>query len=237
MSNLEPVGGIPALTPDPAAKQPKDIRELYGLDVFGKQETGVLVSRPQDLYSYEVHVRRQVAVPGGDSLAFLPRGKPDHYAEWTTGPANVEVEFGVIVRGYTPPQRKVELSHAPQLPYVNGCATAQLFPPLRNGDPTLQHLVIPPYSAEQAHHIHSTVRAVYISKGLGVCVLGMEGCTEQIELQKGMVLVLHAMCPHHFETPQGEALHCIPFHVWSTNASGEFGHPMYSGTHMMDQGQ
>ena len=60
-----------------------------------------------------------------------------------------------------------------------------------------------------------------------------ESVTE--ELKPGMVCVLEPMCPHHFETPFGEHLICVPFHVFSTVPSVESNHPMFNGTFLMNQ--
>ena len=80
-----------------------------------------------------------------------------------------------MIRGYRTENKSVELGTNTVLPYVNGCSTRQVFPPDRAGDPTLQLLKIPPHSSEQAHHIHSTVRVVYVLEGWGHSIVGMNG--------------------------------------------------------------
>jgi hypothetical protein len=128
------------------------------------------------------------------------------------------------------------LNEGTVLPYVNGCSTRQLIYPQRIGDPTLQFLHIPAYSKEQAHHIHSTVRVVYIWKGLGDSIVGMEGKSMTTMLKPGMVCILEPMCPHHFETPHGQCIEVVPLHVFSSAGAMETQHPMFNGTYLMNQG-
>ena len=142
--------------------------------------------------------------------------------------------FAVVVRGYAPDDAQRVLLTGMNLPYVNGCSIKQLFPPERAGDPCMQQLWMPPFSKEQAHHIHPTARVLLVSHGSGVCVLGMEGKTERVELAKGGKLVLDPMCPHHFET-RDEPLSVLPVHVWSSTP-GERSHPMMAGTHFTGGG-
>ena len=106
------------------------------------------------------------------------------------------------------------------LPYVNGCSTKQIFPPERVGDPTLQLLDMPPYSSEQAHHIHSTVRIVYVVSGTGKSLVGMDKMTISEDLYPGKVIILQKMCPHHFETDQDRII-LLPLHVFSSSGPGE----------------
>ena len=145
-------------------------------------------------------------------------------------------EFAVFIRGYAPPEKSASLRSRMTLPYVNGCSTRQIFPPERIGDPTLQLLNIPPYSSEQAHHIHSTVRVVHVLAGRGHSVVGMNDASIRTALAPGMMCILDNMCPHHFETDDSKLL-VMPVHVWSTAPGGlECVHPMFNGTFLMNQG-
>ena len=134
-----------------------------------------------------------------------------------------------IVRGYAPQDRTACISTT-NLPYVNGCSTESLLPPIRLGDPTMQILYMPPNSSEQQHHIHSTVRVVFILEGSATNVYGM-GVEKTIPLNRGDVLILDKILPHHFVT-KDEPLVCSPFHVWSSVGAAEHNHPMFNGTHM-----
>ena len=217
---------------------------LFGVQYWQPGERGIYRATPgRDAYYYEAYVGEHlgIEIEGGDSLVLLAEGRVR--VDWLRGfgqrgdcrRANSR-HFAVKFRGFMPDERTRELTDYRPLPYVNGCATKQLFPPDRLGDPTLQYLDIPPHSAEQAHHIHSTPRVVYILRGRGISDVGMEGRSVRTELVEGMVCLLEAMCPHHFETPQGEHLVCMPVHVFSSAGAAEFNHPMFNGTHLMNQG-
>ncbi len=112
----------------------------------------------------------------GDHIWYISDDKKFAMVDSTPG-SFPSSHFAVVMRGYTPAPRTIGIDGITILPYVNGCSTKQLVPPPRAGDPTLQYLLIPPFSKEQAHHIHSTVRAVYVLSGKGVSIVGMEGGT------------------------------------------------------------
>ncbi|MCC6217357.1 MAG: cupin domain-containing protein [Polyangiaceae bacterium] len=211
---------------------------LYGAHYRASGERAVVAAPPSHSYHFTTYLGEYaVTVEAGDCCYFLEtgaRGRP--VARRVRGPATVQsLRWATIVRGFTPPDASIDLDGGTVLPYVNGCSTKQLFPPPRPGDPTLQYLLIPPCSAEQAHHIHATVRVVYVLEGRGVSVVGMERKRAKRVLEPGMLVVLDPMCPHHFETPQGEWLHVVPLHVWSSTPH-EPVHPMSVGTHLMNQG-
>lgn len=217
-------------------EQVKALQALYGVRYVAPEAVEVLRSRDSDTYTYTVYTGHQLAkAEPGDSLWCVVHEKGEVVASVVPGPAHAQgSERGVIVsvRGYAPPPTITRPGkHGTVLPYVNGCSTRQLIPPPRPGDPTLQLLAIPPFSAEQAHHVHATARVAYVLSGKGVSVVGMEGALVKTELLPGMICVLDPMCPHHFETPQGEWLLVIPLHVWSSPPGGiEYGHPMMAGT-------
>lgn len=210
--------------------------KLFGAHYYAPGTQAVIESDPTQLYHFKSFVgRHTLIVEPGDSLWWLSP-KLDK-AMLKSGPAEITSErWAVLMRGYMPAERTVEIAGDTVLPYVNGCSTKQLLPPIRIGDPTLQFLRIPPFSKEQAHHIHSTVRVVYVAAGRGVSIVGMEGRDVSTELIPGMVVYLEPMCPHHFETPQGEQLEVIPMHIYSSSGPLESNHPMFNGTHLMNQG-
>lgn len=186
-------------------------------------------------YHYDLFMGpADVVVYKGDCVYWLDL---PHTARLDVGPTVVKSDaFAVVIRGFKPEPATARFGcKLPVLPYVNGCSTSELFRPPRLGDPTLQRLLIPGGSSEQAHHIHSTSRIVYVLRGRGVSVVGMDSPT-RTDLLPGMVCVLQPMVPHHFETPGGEPLEVLPLHVWSST-SGESNHPMFRGTHLTNQGE
>ena len=209
----------------------QDLKALYGVEYYPSGTTAVVEAREDDLYYYKAFVGpHQVQVERGDCVYYLSADK--RTAHLQRGPATAESpHIAVIVRGYMPENKSSGIITKTNLPYVNGCSTKQVFAPDRPGDPTLQLLNIPPYSAEQAHHIHSTVRVAYILAGKGRSVVGMEQNLVIEELLPGKTVILQKMCPHHFET-DAEHLLVLPLHVFSTVGQIEANHPMFNGTHM-----
>ena len=180
------------------------------------------------LYSFQVYIgeNRRINLRDGDSAWYYTNDSVSMYGATSR---NSQVIFSnyvcTVIRGYTPPERTAQIIST-NLPYINGCSTESLLPPIRLGDPTMQILYMPPHSSEQEEHIHSTVRVVYVLSGTGISI----ACGKEQELNVGDVLILDKMVPHHFVTFD-EPLVCSPFHVWSST-SAEFNHPMFNGTHL-----
>nr|VFK37977.1 MAG: hypothetical protein BECKSD772F_GA0070984_101936 [Candidatus Kentron sp. SD]VFK42621.1 MAG: hypothetical protein BECKSD772E_GA0070983_101837 [Candidatus Kentron sp. SD] len=212
-----------------------EIKKLYKVHYFNPGENTIFEAPKDHSYFFRTFLgQHKVHIEHGDCVYFLSAEKT--YAILRRGPCEIESQHcATIVRGFMPADSTCSLAGSPLLPYINGCSTKQIFPPPRIGDPTLQYLHIPPYSTEQTHHVHSTVRVVYTLSGRGNSVVGMKGATIKEELISGKVSILEPMCPHHFETPYGEPLAVIPLHVYSS-IPGETVHPMFSGTHLMNQG-
>lgn len=211
----------------------RNLADVFGVQYFEAESRAVIEARPTNLYHYKTYIGvHEVTVEAGDCVYYLG---PDGRSAWLRrGPIRVESpHLATVLRGYMPDDKWTAIEQGTTLPYVNACSTKQLFPPERPGDPTLQLLYMPPHTAEQAHHIHSTVRVVYVQSGRGTSVVGIGDQVIRNELLPGMVCVLEPMCPHHFETGR-EHLTCIPLHVFSSTGRLEFDHPMKQGTHLID---
>lgn len=208
-----------------------DLASVFGAQFFRPGSKAVIEARPTNLYHYRAFIGpADVAVETGDCVYYL--GDEARSAWLRRGPTRIASRhLATVVRGYMPEDKSTTISQGTTLPYVNGCSTKQLFPAERPGDPTLQLLYMPPYTTEQAHHVHSTVRVVYVLSGRGVSVVGIGSHTVTHELTHGMVCVLEPMCPHHFETGS-EPLLCMPLHVFSSTGRQELEHPMLHGTHL-----
>lgn len=184
-------------------------------------------SKPHDLYYYTVYVGGHVFnCEDGDSAWVITKTN----AEVVRGGDGVSVhstDLAVVIRGYRCENKKSDFSTISNLPYINGCSSHQVFAPVRHGDPTAQLLYIPPNASEQAHHIHSTVRVVYVIDGEGKSIQGMNNDKEGI-LLPGDVLILDKMTPHHFTTGDSH-LTVIPLHIYSSTVL-ENSHPMKNGT-------
>lgn len=208
------------------------IAEKYGAYYYDAGTKQAFGNRDSDLYAYSgYHGSHTVVVEKGDSMLFLSPNKTDVF--WVPGGGEHAIEsehFAVVLRGYQCGRKMCGLQQAVNLPYVNGCATRQLFPPERMGDPTFQQLTIPPYTTEQVHHIHPTVRVVYVYSGRGFSIIGQKTNTEERELLPGMTIMLDPMCPHHFRT-EDDYLTVLPIHIYSSLPGDmEKNHPMFNGT-------
>ena len=213
-----------------------DTLSMYGAVYFQPHEKAIYVSKPNQAYYFQTYVGyHEINVAFGDSVYYISASKEEVYLK--KGPAVIHSQYcATVIRGFMGSPVTASLSEGTVLPYVNGCSTRQLIYPQRIGDPTLQFLKIPAYSKEQAHHIHWTVRVVYILKGLGESIVGMEGKSVSVTLKEGMVCILEPMCPHHFETPHGKSIEVVPLHVFSSAGAAETNHPMFNGTYLMNQG-
>jgi len=205
---------------------------------YSPGDQGVYESKEGELYYYQSYIgEHTVEVQRGDSAWLISDDKTT--VSSFKGPRTVTSKHVVtILRGYMSPEKHIKLDANTNLPYVNGCSTRQIIHAERIGDPTYQLLQIPGGSHEQAHHIHSTTRVVYVLSGYGWSHVGMEGNLEKTRLEPGMVGIFDPMTPHHFETDSDakEPLIVLPLHVCSANGAVEFNHPMFYGSYLMNQG-
>ena len=191
-------------------------------------QTEVVNAKPHDLYQYNVYVGKKTIVTNEfNSYWYIENDTVKTYSGLTT--TITSNKLCVEIYGYTPEDRSSSFSKFTDLPYINGCSSKQLINPVRPGDPTWQMLYIPPFTSEQAHHIHSTTRVVYVLSGKGTSHIGSSGKTTDYELTPGMVLIIDKMIPHHFST-QDESLIVLPLHIFSST-SEEHDHPMFRGTY------
>ena len=159
---------------------------------------GIYESKLTDLYQYKVYSGgHDVTLKDGESAWYYEERNTGLYG--CTSSNNQKIYTNLcctVISGYTPPERTVQILKT-NLPYINGCSTENLLPPIRLGDPTMQLLYMPPNTTEQVRHIHSTARVVYIIDGSGMSITDKE-----TPLKKGDVLILDKMVPHHFETTE-----------------------------------
>lgn len=201
-------------------------------------ESFVYESKEGELYYYQTYVgEHSIDVQKGDSIWYVGDNKDEVHVK--KGPVTINsMHVATVIRGFMSPEKSTKLDTNTNLPYVNGCSTRQLIHPERLGDPTFQLLQIPAGSSEQAHHIHSTPRIVYVLRGKGWSTVGMENKMQKTALIPGLVGIFDPMTPHHFETDSdaSEPLIVLPLHIHSSSGSVEFSHPMFNGSHLMNHG-
>jgi quercetin dioxygenase-like cupin family protein len=192
--------------------------------------TSIIIDCPrQALYQYRVYIgKNEIQTSPQSSYWYIDENKV--VSETGSGSTMSSLKMCVEIFGYTPETRTSTFARGTDLPYINGCSTKQLINPVRPGDPTFQMLFMPPYTAEQAHHIHATTRVVYVASGSGKSIVGSAEYSKVYDLKEGDVVILNKMTPHHFETKENSLL-VLPIHVYSSVASEEHNHPMFVGTH------
>lgn len=195
---------------------------------YDTQTPRIVESTEVDLYQYKLYVGdNEIATSKHSSYWLIDDDKVSSFSG--TGSVIKSDIMCVEIYGYTPETRTSTYSRYTDLPYINGCSSKQLITPARPGDPTWQLLFIPENSSEQAHHIHSTSRIVYVLEGKGKSHVGVGEKMQTFDLFPGMIVVLDKMIPHHFTT-QDSHLVVLPLHIFSS-VNQEFNHPMFNGTH------
>lgn len=204
--------------------------QLYGVHYFKTTSPDTYEPDNSQLYFFKSYIgEHEIKVENGDCVYYLSEDLK--WAHVQKGPCHLQSKhLATVIRGYMHPDATYSLDGVTTLPYVNGCSTKQIFPPIRPGDPTLQFLRVPPFSKEQDHHIHSTYRVVLILEGRGHSIVGLKEKHESTTLEPGTVCVFEPMSPHHFETNGDRPLVALPLHVFSAVGPQEKNHPMFNGT-------
>jgi uncharacterized RmlC-like cupin family protein len=193
-----------------------------------KNNSTIIESSEHNLYQYKAYIGNHI-VPTDKKSSYWFIDNNEVISLSGDG-SNIDSKILCVeIFGYTPEKRSSSFNRLTDLPYINGCSTKQLINPNRLGDPTWQMLYIPPFTSEQAHHIHSTARIVYVLSGKGTSYIGQNDNYTVIPLNPGDVLILDKMVPHHFST-RDEGLVVLPLHIFSS-IDQEFNHPMFNGTH------
>jgi hypothetical protein len=202
---------------------------MYGAYYYKKE--GFHEANDNDLYYYKAFLwEKSIIIDKWDSLYHLSNDKKNmFFSQW---PKEIPIKnYWVLLRWYSNWEKSSTIDNS-NLPYVNGCSTREIFHTERPGDPTAQLLTIPAYSSEQQHHIHSTVRVVYILEWEWYSVVWMKDNNIRTKLEPWMMIVLEKFAPHHFET-EWKKLIVLPIHIFSTIWSIEKNHPMFNWTHLV----
>lgn len=201
---------------------------MIGYRLYNRDDSIIVESSEIDLYQYRLYIgSHKIQTEKQSSYWFIDQ---DRVSVLSGNNSVLESQkLCVQIFGYTPEFRSSTYSRYTDLPYINGCSSKQLISPARPGDPTWQLLLIPADASEQAHHIHSTTRVVYVHEGQGVSHIGAGKNQILLDLTPGSILVLDKMIPHHFSTTDSHLV-VFPLHIYSSVAQ-EFNHPMFNGTH------
>jgi len=112
-----------------------------------------------------------------------------------------------------------------RLRYIDGCSDTLLVPPVRKGDPCLNHLHFPA-GIRQTPHTHPSVRTGLVFKGQGECIVPD---ADPIPLRAGCVFIVPTDALHSFNT-HAETMAVIAFHPDSDTGMTDDDHPMVNRT-------
>ncbi len=112
-----------------------------------------------------------------------------------------------------------------KLRYIDGCTDTLLVPPVRKGDPCLNHLHFPPNTV-QTSHTHPSVRTGLIYRGQGVCIVSRD---QNIPLTPGNAFVIKTGTIHSFNT-NNSSMDVIAYHPDSDVGMTDLDHPMINRT-------
>jgi quercetin dioxygenase-like cupin family protein len=113
-----------------------------------------------------------------------------------------------------------------RLRYIDGCTDTLLVPPVRKGDPCLNHLHFPG-GIVQTPHTHPSIRSGMVYRGQGVCVLPQR--EESVPLIQGYAFIIPTNTVHSFNTGDGR-MDIIAFHPDSDTGMTDDDHPMINRT-------
>lgn len=127
-----------------------------------------------------------------------------------------------------------------RLKYIDGCTDSLLIPPVKLGDPCLNHLHFPD-KIDQTQHTHPSHRIGIVAKGNGECITPFGN----LPLTKGMIFVIkewdgetyaegldgntYPIGQHAFKT-FNETMDVIAFHPDSDFGATDIEHPMINRT-------
>lgn len=115
-----------------------------------------------------------------------------------------------------------------RLRYIDGCTDTLLVCPPRLGEPCLNHLHIPPHTA-QSQHTHPSERIGVILRGRGECRVPSPGGAVVYPLSPGMGWRIPTGAQHSFFTTK-ESLDVIAWHPDSDFGPTDENHPMINRT-------
>ena len=127
-----------------------------------------------------------------------------------------------------------------RLKYIDGCTDSLLIPPVKKGDPCLNHLHFPK-NITQTPHTHPSHRIGIVIRGKGECVTPfgnlplVEGCIfvikeyDGVGMHQGLDGNMYEAGTHKFDT-KGSSMDVIAFHPDSDFGPEDEFHPMINRT-------
>lgn len=113
-----------------------------------------------------------------------------------------------------------------RLRYIDGCTDTLLVPPVRKGNPCLNHLHFP-NRIVQTPHTHPSIRSGIVYRGRGLCVVPQQ--QEPVPLIPGYAFIIETDAVHSFNTLD-DTMDIIAFHPDSDAGMTDDDHPMINRT-------
>lgn len=118
-----------------------------------------------------------------------------------------------------------------RLKYIDGCSDSLLIPPVKKGDPCLNHLHFP-VNINQTMHTHPTLRAGIVARGEGICRWYDEaGQLHHTPLRPGLIWIIPPDVKHAFQTFD-KSMDVIAYHPDSDFGPTDEEHPMINRTYV-----
>jgi quercetin dioxygenase-like cupin family protein len=113
-----------------------------------------------------------------------------------------------------------------RLKYIDGCTDTLLVPPVRRGNPCLNHLHFP-NRIVQTPHTHPSIRSGIVYRGRGLCVVPEH--KESVPLIPGYAFIIETDAVHSFNTLD-DTMDIVAFHPDSDTGMTDDDHPMINRT-------
>ena len=145
------------------------------------------------------------------------------------GPGTI-IGDGAGMASAAPTYRGINMCGGPmestgRLRYIDGCSDTLLVPPVRKGDPCLNHLHFPEWIT-QTPHTHPSVRTGLIYRGAGECIVPGR---PPLPLRPGSAFIIPTDAVHSFNTYES-TMDVIAFHPDSDTGMTDDDHPMVNRT-------
>lgn len=207
-------------------------------EIYTSKNINVIGLLASDMWSftdgtYFVFVAKGIAWVNGDTPL-----KAGMYGCFTTGRIRAEGHSRILIiqvldydgmRIFGGP-----LEQQGRLKYIDGCTDSLLIPPVKLGDPCLNHLHFPA-GINQTMHTHPSIRIGYVYRGIGQCVTPwgtiplIEGMVFIIKLEDGTFHEGSAVGSHCFRTDL-RTMDIVAFHPDSDFGPTDEVHPMINRT-------
>lgn len=126
---------------------------------------------------------------------------------------------------------ELDVTQPGRLNYIDGCSNTNVIAPLKNGDPCINYLFIPPRTRQTAH-VHPSARVVMVVQGTGIAHFWTHtgAPRSELRLKEGMKVFLPRFERHCFNTDD-DSLSVLVLHPDSDGGPLDEVNPMFTRTY------